>query len=667
MKCSDFRILKNTVNEALKPSQYRDLVKGWDKERYKDIFTNDKYEHDRNGYRVFIPIDSESALLNQIKNSYAYDLVEKVLEELGYDIEDYIKGIAVVKNNPKRKIKIGKLLRPNKKDEETIGQGGNAKHFAKKTVAYTHFINDENRKSTQRKHEVVISRHPYDIAGMSTDRGWTSCMNLESGLYKRYVPLDIKHGTVIAYAIREDDRNIQNPVARLLIKPFLEINKEKKESSVLFGIEDKVYGEEPPGFTETVENWVDEVNDIRTLDNVVALKLHPELYADSSDNTKLFVRKGKDYSEEEQIKIVSFDPYKIEHIKNPSEKVQLAAIKKSPNVVGIIKNLTDKMAQVAVSIDAGAIVYLDNPSRKLMEIAVKKNPIVIRHLNDPPIDLVQYAIGLNPGIITRMDNIHELPEEIILTAIENDDGVYGVFQYLHSYGGISITRKMAMAAVENNGYAIQYIDPEMQDEEIQRAAVKSRVAAIGYCDNPSPELMKYAVKKDSRAITTFKNPSKELQMIAVKDYARLVLDINNLDPDVLFYALKQDPFIAVYADIRPMLTDRMKEFLVKNDPSDIIYIDEPSEELQLTAIRKDPSVFREIQNFATDKVILDAVKRRGENIKHVHPDKQTEELQAIAIKDDIFSYNHIINPTEKVEKLYFKLLADRKKVAEEYA
>ena len=664
MKCSDFNILKSSlVNEALKPSQYRDLVKGWDKERYKDIFTNDKYEHDRNGYRVFLPIDDEQGLLNRIKNSHAYNIVEKELEKLGYDIQDYIKGIAVMKNNRKRMVKIGKLLRPT---EQEKAEAYTSKNPSLKPIAYERFVNDENRQSTQKQHEVVISRHPYDIAGMSTDRGWTSCMNLENGLYKRYVPLDIKHGTVIAYAIRKGDRNIQNPVARVLIKPFMEINEEKKESSVLFGIEDRVYGEEPPGFVDTVESWVDEVNDIRTLDNVVSLKLHPELYADSSSNTKLFVRKGKEFTEEEQIKIVSYDPYKIEHIKNPSEKVQLAAIKKSPNVIGIINNLTDKMAHVAVSIDAGAIVYIDNPSRKLMEIAVKNNPIIIRHIDNPPMDLIQYAIGMNPGIITRLDNISELPEEVILTAIENDDG-HGIFQYIHSLA-IPITREMAMAAVKNNGYAIQYIDAEMQDEKMQRAAVESRAMAIGYCDNPSLDLMKYAIKNDSDSISNIKNPPKEIQMMAVKYYPKNVLSIvDNLDPDVLFYAIKKDPFIAGYASIRHLLTDRMKEFLVKNDPLDIIYIRNPSEELQLIAIRKDPTVYRLVTHDATDKVTLEAVKRRGENIKHVHPDKQTEELQIIAIKDDIFSYNYITNPTEKVQKLYDKLLADRKKVAEEYA
>ena len=48
-------------NEALKPSQFRKYVKAFNKERYDDIFKQigDDYEHDRNYYRVYIPLKKE--------------------------------------------------------------------------------------------------------------------------------------------------------------------------------------------------------------------------------------------------------------------------------------------------------------------------------------------------------------------------------------------------------------------------------------------------------------------------------------------------------------------------------------------------------------------------------------------------------------------------------
>ena len=83
---------------------------------------------------------------------------------------------------------------------------------------------------------MVLSRHPYDMAGMSTGRGWISCMNLEFGSYKEYVKTSMMSGGMIAYLCKPDDTtdlvdskgkhhknnkiNVQHPLGRCLVKPF---------------------------------------------------------------------------------------------------------------------------------------------------------------------------------------------------------------------------------------------------------------------------------------------------------------------------------------------------------------------------------------------------------------------------------------------------------------
>jgi hypothetical protein len=205
------------ITEALKPSQYRPLVKGWDKERYADIFTNSKYNHDKNGYRVFIPIGAVSV----DDTSPVQTEIESSLQQNGFKIVDYAKGIAQ-KKDTKQNIKIGKLL-TKLKQQELLGK----------------FNTDKSREGTKKEYMVVISRHPYDIGGQSTDRGWTSCMNLEDGVYKKYVPIDVAAGTLVAYVTDKNDPDLKNPTGRLSIKPFVDILGTKR---VEFGIEDRVYG-----------------------------------------------------------------------------------------------------------------------------------------------------------------------------------------------------------------------------------------------------------------------------------------------------------------------------------------------------------------------------------------------------------------------------------------
>jgi len=67
---------------------------------------------------------------------------------------------------------------------------------------------------------IAISDHAYDIAGMSTGRDWTSCMNIEGGSCYEYVKSDIELGTIVAYLCEASDTNIEKPYARILIKPY---------------------------------------------------------------------------------------------------------------------------------------------------------------------------------------------------------------------------------------------------------------------------------------------------------------------------------------------------------------------------------------------------------------------------------------------------------------
>ncbi len=254
------RDIINKIEEALKPSQYRAVVKGWDKERYADIFKDDAYEHDRNGYRVFIPIGKPS---RNVQSVTPPPEIQQVLADAGFEIQDYVKGI-VFNKEKKQSIKLGKVLTKLKRDD-----------------LLQKFNNDSRREGTKNQYIVVISRHPYDIAGMSTDRGWTSCMNLKSGINRHYVPLDVKHGSLVAYVTTYDDKNLNNPSGRVLIKPFYDTYS--SDEKVYFGIENQVYGTNVPGFTDAVNAWVKMVNTkYQGLEGIAIVELHRDLYVDSS-------------------------------------------------------------------------------------------------------------------------------------------------------------------------------------------------------------------------------------------------------------------------------------------------------------------------------------------------------------------------------------------------
>ncbi len=311
--------LLDLLTEKLAPSIYRKYVKNWDKDRYKDIFL--KYPHDRNAYRIYLNIDSSTGLppdndvLTFIKNK-------------GYDVHDYSLGLAKKGN---RVIKIGKII-----DDQNIKKK---------------YDNDPARTATRKELMVVISRHPYDITGMSTDRGWNSCMNLDVAKNPHqigtteFIPVDIKEGTLVAYLINAQHQNITgqqynsskaiksdslaNPIARVLIKPYINMQDPKK---VLLGVEDKIYGSAPIEFKNTVLNWVNKINGNNSLYGT--FKFNEKLYDDfktKNNTSKEEVYKkwkiiGKTPEENSDIAKVTEDYTNILEVDNITENIVMSAL-----------------------------------------------------------------------------------------------------------------------------------------------------------------------------------------------------------------------------------------------------------------------------------------------------------------------------------------------------
>ncbi len=205
-----------------------------DEELVKDIFAGE----DRLYLKLKGDVDSPPSETRTNVNIY--------LSVRGYKITDYVKGYATDAAG-KQQFRIGKLL--------------------KDTEYYQAFSEDSSR--TLGNLMVVISKRPEDIARMSTGRAWGSCMG-SGGFNFKYVPKDIEKGTMIAYMISEKDPDIVNPLARILIKPFVEkksavgtltavamrfFNVHRPQQSIY--VPDKTYGIHNEAFTAAVHKFVE--------------------------------------------------------------------------------------------------------------------------------------------------------------------------------------------------------------------------------------------------------------------------------------------------------------------------------------------------------------------------------------------------------------------------
>lgn len=219
---------------------------------------------DQNG-RIYLSFNSNT-LQTEDENKIIKTL-SRELEENGYQIADLKKGYAkpTGKNNF---VRIGKLLelfksKKLKEIEQYLKNNEISKIKYEQEIRWNNSYYDDLKSDFENLSfrvsgtlEVVISKNVHDLAAMSTGRGWTSCMNLASGLHKEDVYCEIKNGGFVAYLIKVDDKNIEHPLSRIHIRRF---DKKQKLSSMPQSIaiqEETVYGKEVPGFSEIVKNWI---------------------------------------------------------------------------------------------------------------------------------------------------------------------------------------------------------------------------------------------------------------------------------------------------------------------------------------------------------------------------------------------------------------------------
>ena len=100
------------------------------------------------------------------------------------------------------------------------------------------------------------------------------------------------------------------------------------------------------------------------------------------EDSTLSILLNKKEIEELYFCLIINNPYFIQYINNPTEKIKLEAIKQNGFVIQFIENPTEEMKWIAIKKEGYAIYCIDNPTEEMKEIAIKKmKEIVIKQKN----------------------------------------------------------------------------------------------------------------------------------------------------------------------------------------------------------------------------------------------------------------------------------------------
>ena len=159
--------------------------------------------------------------------------------------------------------------------------------------------------------------------------------------------------------------------------------------------------------------------------------------------------------EDEQIRLVTRRSRAIRSITDPSEAVQLAAVKGYGLTIQYIENPSEAVQLAAVTENGAALQHIKDPSEAVKLAAVKDDGHAIEYIIDPS-------------------------EEIQLAAVMNDPDSIGYIK--------DPSEKTKLAAVDRNWYAITYIKD--QSPALQILAVMKNPDALEYMDYAHPEFWK---------------------------------------------------------------------------------------------------------------------------------------------------------------------------------
>ena len=403
--------IQDLIQEALKLSQAKPYVQAWNPNFHKEVFERETRK-DKHAYRIYLPFETEPKKEVKIPDELL-NYLQTAIPNKPYttDSENYMQGLAYEIANPNRKLGIGKMLARSEGQEKDISRKTQLQALKKA------FDADPQRAAIRKSNKlIVISRHPYDIAGMSTDRGWKSCMNLVDGINRQYVMKDVKQGSIIAYLINADDLNVNRPLARILIKPY----QEKGNPANLAMMGDAVYGTAPPEFKQQVDTWI---NARYNADKSGLYCLAPGLYQDVIPRN-IRLSSDADFAKLPRRDVVNMgmnDPVtwsRIVQLRSDADEIltQIAeksdtraaklikqidvnrltkAIRSRPQILAQLHTQPPELVTAALESDATNVRFVRNRTAAQhgqVMLMLKHDPDLITRVHEPTPEQIQYVV-----------------------------------------------------------------------------------------------------------------------------------------------------------------------------------------------------------------------------------------------------------------------------------
>ncbi|MDB4590943.1 DUF4116 domain-containing protein [Flavobacteriaceae bacterium] len=317
----------------------------------------------------------------------------------------------------------------------------------------------------------------------------------------------------------------------------------------------------------------------------------------------------------EVINAIKEDTDYIKNVKEPTEEMQLIAIRQNPLILEKIKNPTEKVCLEAIETFPSLIRHIKNPSEKLcftaLNTALERDDDVFSHIENPTEEMQIIAVRTS---ISAYKSISSPSEKVSIAFVS----IPCKCTTLHDVS--EQTEAICMAAVRAYSQNLEYA--EKQTEEMCLIAVEDDWETLAYADYRTEKVCMTAFKQSVYALQYFPDEltTDELRIEAIDQDPFVIHVLPDCTNDQFKYAIDKD--LNVVCDI-PWLDEELREYAVSKDG------------MLLKGNQRDQSHFVE----QTDKICLAGVKQNGLAIQFVL--NQTEEIALAAVEQNEKAYYYV--------------------------
>jgi hypothetical protein len=218
--------------------------------------------------------------------------------------------------------------------------------------------------------------------------------------------------------------------------------------------------------------------------------------------------------------------------------------------------------QIVIAKNEYIIREIENPSEELQLLAIKHNYNSLKYIKNPTFKVIKFAIGYISNIYDYKELVNSLSEEQIIELITDHPFVFNVVKnpteamqlkvadrkefgsklsskesqkvfankYPNDYNIPYFPQEAIEIALAKNGSLINYSSVS-KTEHNALIALNTYGPAIKFIKNPTEEQKKLAVSLAPEIISTLENPSEELQELAIGKSLRL-LDCSKINEKI---------------------------------------------------------------------------------------------------------------------------------------